>query len=161
MGALQRAFESFSCWLLKWLFCERQNVDSNLKGIQLQLLCLDITLRVSASGGNDSGQSGILFRSLKCFHIPFSLHVPNYFCTDLHSNGPDNFLMSNPNQCSSLQLVLLWFGFTQHVWNTLLRFLSTGWIQHQGKWVSRAAEWASEGHLLSPTYNAASQQGHA
>ena len=88
---------------------------------------------------NDS--SCKLFRSLKCFHIPFSLHEPNYFCTDLHSNGPDNFLMSNPNQGSSVELGLLWFGFTQHVWNTLLRFLSTGF---NIKWVSRVGiRWPS------------------
>lgn len=75
---------------------------SNLKGIQLQLLRLDITLKVFASGENNSGESSILFRSLKCFHIPFSLHEPNYFCIYLHSNGPDNLLMSNPNQGSSV-----------------------------------------------------------
>lgn len=108
------------------------------RGIRL-LLHLDITLKISAGGGNDS--SCKLFRSLKCFHIPFSLHEPNYFCTDLHSNGPDNFLMSNPNQGSSVELGLLWFGFTQHVWNTLLRFLSTGF---NIKWVSRVGiRWPS------------------
>lgn len=100
------------------------------------------------------GMVGILFRSLKCFHMPLSHHEPNYFCTDLHSNGPDNFLMSNPNRGSSVELRLLWFGFTQHVWNTLHRLLS---LRLSIKASGEAGQQSGHQMSLKPILNAVSQ----
>lgn len=121
------------------------------------MLRLDVTLKVSAGGGNGSGHGSILFRSLKCFHMALSHHEPNYFCTDLHSNGPDNFLMSNPNQGSSVELRLLWFGFTQHVWNTLHRLLS---LRLKIKASGEAGQQSGYQMSLKPILNAVSQLSH-
>lgn len=48
--------------------------------------------------------------------------IPALTCTVMALH---RFLMSNPNQGSSAELCWFWLGFSQHVWNTLLRFLST------------------------------------
>lgn len=89
--------------------------------------------------------------------MALSHHEPNYFCTDLHSNGPDNFLMSNPNQGSSVELRLLWFGFTQHVWNTLHRLLS---VRLKIKASGEAGQQSGHQMSLKPILNAVSRLSH-